>query len=286
MVAVVADVEVTRDGAVLTITLNRPDVLNALNSAVHDGHPRRASSEAKRPGGARRRDHRRRAAASASARTCRSSRAAPDDVADNLRENYHRNVLAIRALEKPVIAAVNGPAAGAGHVARARVRRAHRRATRRASCPAFVKIGLVPDSGGTWLVAPAARHGARVRVAHDRPPARRRRGARSGASSPRSSRPTSSPSARSEVAAALRGDADARGLGDEAPARRGRDVDASSEQLELEAIDAGGADADARLPRGRRGVPREARAGVHRRATSSAAIRSSSSSTTTCGAGG
>ena len=31
------DVEVTRADAVLTITLNRPDVLNALNRAVHAG---------------------------------------------------------------------------------------------------------------------------------------------------------------------------------------------------------------------------------------------------------
>src|SRR3954471_22003119 len=36
-VGAMPDVEVTQDGAVLTITLNRPDVLNALNASVHAG---------------------------------------------------------------------------------------------------------------------------------------------------------------------------------------------------------------------------------------------------------
>src|SRR5262249_17867462 len=73
------------------------------------------------------------------------------DVAGNLRDNYHRNVLAIRALEKPVIAAVNGPAAGAGMslALACDVRIAADSAT---FVPAFINSGLVPGSGGTWLV--------------------------------------------------------------------------------------------------------------------------------------
>ena len=57
--------------------------------------------------------------------------------------SYHRNVLAIRALEKPVIAAVNGPAAGAGMslALACDVRIAARSAS---FVPAFIKIGLDP----------------------------------------------------------------------------------------------------------------------------------------------
>jgi 2-(1,2-epoxy-1,2-dihydrophenyl)acetyl-CoA isomerase len=148
MVAVVADVEVTREGAVVTITLNRPDVLNALNRSVHDGL-HRALEEA--------RDISVRAVVITGAgrgfcvgQDLQEFAAGAGDVADNLRSNYHRNVLAIRALEKPVIAAVNGPAAGAGlSLALAcDVRIAADSAT---FVPAFINIGLVPDSGGTWL---------------------------------------------------------------------------------------------------------------------------------------
>src|SRR5438874_2499720 len=149
MVAVVADVEVTREGAVLTITLNRPDVLNALSRSVHDGL-HHALEEA--------RDISVRAVVITGAgrgfcvgQDLQEFAAGAGDVAQNLRDNYHRNVLAIRALEKPVIAAVNGAAAGAGMslALACDVRIAARSAS---FVPAFVKIGLVPDSGGTWLV--------------------------------------------------------------------------------------------------------------------------------------
>jgi 2-(1,2-epoxy-1,2-dihydrophenyl)acetyl-CoA isomerase len=145
----VADVEITREGAVLTITLNRPDVLNALNKAMHDGIY---------AGLERAKDPSVRAVVITGAgrgfcvgQDLQEFSSGAGSVADNLRANYHRTVLAIRALEKPVIAAVNGPAAGAGMslAFACDVRIASDAAS---FVPAFVNIGLVPDSGGSWLV--------------------------------------------------------------------------------------------------------------------------------------
>jgi 2-(1,2-epoxy-1,2-dihydrophenyl)acetyl-CoA isomerase len=148
-VAAVAEVELTRDRGVLTITLNRPEVLNALNGAMHEGIHNALSQAAGDPAiravlitGAGR--------GFCVGQDLQEFAAGAGDVADNLRRNYHRNVRAIRALEKPVIAAVNGPAAGAGlSLALAcDVRVASDAAS---FVPAFISIGLVPDSGGTWL---------------------------------------------------------------------------------------------------------------------------------------
>jgi 2-(1,2-epoxy-1,2-dihydrophenyl)acetyl-CoA isomerase len=144
-----ADVDIGRRGAVLTITLNRPDVLNALNAQVHAGLFA-ALEEARDPAvravvltGAGR--------GFCVGQDLQEFRSGGADVAENLRMNYHRNVLAIRALEKPVIAAVNGAAAGAGlSLALACDARIAGESAR--FVPAFIKIGLVPDSGGTWLV--------------------------------------------------------------------------------------------------------------------------------------
>ena len=143
-----ADVEVTREGDVLTITLNRPEVLNALNSSMHQGifealeRAQDASIRAVVITGAGR--------GFCVGQDLQEFSSGAGDVADNLRRNYHRNVLAIRALQKPVIAAVNGAAAGAGMslALACDVRIASDSAS---FVPAFIKIGLVPDSGGTWL---------------------------------------------------------------------------------------------------------------------------------------
>ncbi len=144
-----AEVETAQDGAVLTITLNRPDVLNAFNGAMHKALAG-ALKEA--------RDALVRAVVITGAgrgfcvgQDLTEFREAPGDIGDRLRSTYHPNLLAVRALDKPVIAAVNGAAAGAGmsFACACDVRIA---ADSAVFVPAFVNIGLVPDSGGTFFV--------------------------------------------------------------------------------------------------------------------------------------
>ncbi len=143
-----SEVESRRDGAVLTITLNRPDVLNALNGAAHSALST-ALERAREP------EIRAVVLTGAGRGFCvgqdlQEFRGGARDIADRLREHFNRHVLAIRALEKPVIAAVNGPAAGAG-LSLALACDLRIAADEATFVPAFVGIGLVPDTGGTWL---------------------------------------------------------------------------------------------------------------------------------------
>ncbi|HSL64735.1 MAG TPA: enoyl-CoA hydratase-related protein [Gaiellaceae bacterium] len=144
-----AEVEVGRDGAVLTITLNRPDVLNAFTRAVHDQLGAALADAADR-------DVRAVVITGAGRGFCvgqdlNEFRESPD-IGAALRGTYHPNVRAIRALEKPVIAAVNGPAAGAGlSLACACDLRIASDAAFFA--PGFIGIGLVPDAGGPYFIA-------------------------------------------------------------------------------------------------------------------------------------
>jgi 2-(1,2-epoxy-1,2-dihydrophenyl)acetyl-CoA isomerase len=144
-----AEVETNLDGAVLTITLNRPDVLNAFNAAMH-----KAFGAALKEAG----DPSVRAVVLTGAgrgfcvgQDLTEFQEAAGDIGGRLRKTYHPNVLAIRRLEKPVIAAVNGAAAGAGlsFACACDIRIA---ADSASFVPAFINIGLVPDSGGTYFV--------------------------------------------------------------------------------------------------------------------------------------
>jgi 2-(1,2-epoxy-1,2-dihydrophenyl)acetyl-CoA isomerase len=144
----VAEVESRRDGAVLKITLNRPEVLNALNGPAHAALAA-ALEEARAPAV-------RAVVLSGAGRgfcvgqDLQEFRDGVSDVAERLRDRFNRHALAIRSLEKPVLAVVNGPAAGAGlSLALAcDVRIASDEAS---FVPAFVGIGLVPDTGATWF---------------------------------------------------------------------------------------------------------------------------------------
>jgi 2-(1,2-epoxy-1,2-dihydrophenyl)acetyl-CoA isomerase len=144
----VAEVEVSRDGAVQTITLNRPDKLNAFTRAVHE--ELHAALEGARDPAVR---------AVVITGAGRGFSAGQDlgafgeagDVAAMLRATYHVNVRAIRSLEKPVVAAVNGVCAGAGLslACACDIRLASDAAF---FVPGFVGIGLIPDSGGTYFL--------------------------------------------------------------------------------------------------------------------------------------
>lgn len=144
-----AEVETSRDGAVLTVTLNRPDVLNALNAATHEALAA-ALKEARAD------DVRAVVLTGAGRGFCVGQdltefRDEAGDIGARLRSHYHPNIRAIRRLEKPVIAAVNGAAAGAG-LSLACVCDLRIAADEATFVPAFVNVGLVPDSGSTFFV--------------------------------------------------------------------------------------------------------------------------------------
>ncbi len=143
------EVLTAREGAVLTITLNRPDVFNAFNAALHAGL--RAALEAAG-------DPEVRAVVITGAgrgfcagQDLKEFQELSGSIRDRLEQTYHPNIRLIRGLEKPVIAAVNGPCAGAGLslAAACDIRIASDAAT---FVPGFIGIGLVPDSGGSWFI--------------------------------------------------------------------------------------------------------------------------------------
>ena len=140
-------------GGVARLTLNRPDRLNSFNTAMH-AEVREALGSLKGS------DARVMVLTGAGRGFCAgqdlNDRAvAPGgtaaDLGESVEKNYKPLVLALRSLAVPVIAAVNGVAAGAG----ANIALACDLviAARSASfVQGFSKLGLVPDSGGTWTL--------------------------------------------------------------------------------------------------------------------------------------
>ncbi len=143
----------TKDG-VLRLTLNRPEALNALTGTMLRG-----LADAVTKAG---RDKAVRAIVLAAAGRAFSAGADLGDVnkrmaggkfehGDELRKAFNPLILAIRRVEKPVVAVVQGTAAGAG-ASLALACDLKICASEAKFLNAFSKVGLIPDSGMTWLL--------------------------------------------------------------------------------------------------------------------------------------
>ncbi len=152
----IEDLSVSLDGHVLSVTLNRPDSLNSLNTAMllALGSVLRQAAEdpavkVVRLGGAGRGFC---AGAGISAEDQAAQSLSPD--IDPLLEAANDVVRRIVALPKPVVAVVQGPAAGVG-VSLALACDVVLASEQAFFMLAFTKIGLMPDGGASALVAAA-----------------------------------------------------------------------------------------------------------------------------------
>ncbi len=135
--------------AVATVTLDRPDSLNALNAAMLE--ELRAAVESLAGSGARCLLLTGAGRGFSSGADLASGGGLPDDVGAALEAHYNPLIEALLALPIPVVAAVNGAAAGAGCslALAADIVIAGRSAY---FLQAFINIGLIPDAGATWLL--------------------------------------------------------------------------------------------------------------------------------------
>lgn len=137
---------------VATITLNRPERLNSFTEQMHR-ELRAALDAVEKPGAARALiitgAGRGFSAGQDLAEAMNTGEPKDFDVASTLERNYNVMLGRLRALPMPVIAAVNGVAAGAA--ANVALACDIVIAARSASfLQAFTKIGLIPDAGGTY----------------------------------------------------------------------------------------------------------------------------------------
>lgn len=140
------------ENGVATITLNRPDKLNAFD----DQMIQETTAAFKQAG----RDKEVRCVVlTGNGRAFSSGQDLADvmdrggafSIGDHLRHGYHKLIKQMIQLEKPIIGAINGIAAGAGcGIALATDIRIA--ADKASFMLAFSKVGLVPDSGTNWLL--------------------------------------------------------------------------------------------------------------------------------------
>lgn len=143
-----------RDKGVARLTLNRPDRLNSFNTAMHgevadalgvvegDSDIRALLLTGAGRGFCAGQDLGDRAVAPGGA---------PVDLGDSVERFYAPLIRRLAGLDKPVVCAVNGVAAGAGaNIALACDIVIAGRSAR--FIQSFANIGLIPDSGGTWVL--------------------------------------------------------------------------------------------------------------------------------------
>lgn len=149
---------------VLRITLDRPEKLNAIDAAMAQ-HAREAFE------GAAHDDAVRAVLLAANGRGFCAGQDLADpgvapgrDLGEAIERQYNPLIRAMRTLQKPILARVNGIAAGAGAnlAFAADIVIAGRSA---AFAESFARIGLVPDSGGTWLLPRLVGHARAVALA-------------------------------------------------------------------------------------------------------------------------
>jgi 2-(1,2-epoxy-1,2-dihydrophenyl)acetyl-CoA isomerase len=146
---------VERDGPVVVLTLNRPDRLNAFNSdmttrlnAAFIDADRDETCRVVLVTGAGRGFC---AGQDLSERAVAPGKTERVDVGHSIETRFNPLIRAIRASAKPIVVAVNGVAAGAG--ANFALAGDITIAAKSASfIQSFVKIGLMPDCGGTWFL--------------------------------------------------------------------------------------------------------------------------------------
>ncbi|TMG37947.1 MAG: enoyl-CoA hydratase [Chloroflexi bacterium] len=157
----------TQDGRVLTLTMNRPDALNAIDSESARAL-RRAFEQAVKDTavgcivltGAGRAFSAGADLRELSSRHERGER----ELGQDLRENYAPLIRAIRTCPKPVVAAINGTAAGAG-LSLALACDLRVIASDAQLIVVFVRVGLVPDAGSLFFLTRMLGYGKAMELA-------------------------------------------------------------------------------------------------------------------------